>query len=66
MNSQANTLKFRDLQRRFDRAAAGFDEVDFVHRKIATGLMDRLDPMLIDAKWILDVGGATGSASHRP
>ena len=64
MNSQANTLKFRDLQRRFDRAAAGFDEVDFVHRKIATGLMDRLDPMLIDAKWILDVGGATGSASQ--
>jgi malonyl-CoA O-methyltransferase len=64
MNSQANTLKFRDLQRRFDRAAAGFDEVDFVHRKIADGLMNRLDPMLINAKWILDVGGATGSASQ--
>mgnify|MGYP001237229496 CR=1 FL=1 len=64
MNSQATTLKFRDLQRRFDRAAANFDEVDFVHRKIATGLIDRLDPMLIDAKCILDVGGATGSASQ--
>jgi malonyl-CoA O-methyltransferase len=64
MNSQATTLKFRDLQRRFDRAAANFDEVDFVHRKIADGLIDRLDPMLIDAKWILDVGGATGSASQ--
>ena len=64
MHLQATTLKFRDLQRRFDRAAANFDEVDFVHRKIAAGLIDRLDPMLIDAKCILDIGGATGSASQ--
>ena len=64
MNSQPGMLKFRDLQRRFDRAAAGFDQADFVHRKTADGLMDRLDPMLIDAKWILDIGGATGSAGR--
>ncbi len=64
MNSQPGMLKFRDLQRRFDRAAASFDEVDFVHRRTADGLMDRLDLMLIDAKWILDIGGATGSASR--
>ena len=64
MNSPPGMLKFRDLQRRFDRAAASFDEVDFVHRRTADGLMDRLDLMLIDAKWILDIGGATGSASR--
>lgn len=64
MNSQPGKLKFRDLQRRFDRAAASFDEVDFAHRKTAAGLMDRLAPMLIDAKWILDIGGATGTASR--
>ena len=65
MKSQPGTLNFRDLQRRFDRAAASFDGVDFVHRKTADGLMDRLDPMLIDAKWILDLGSATGSAGHQ-
>ena len=65
MNSQPGTLKFRDVQRRFDRAAASFDEVDFVHRKTAVGLMDRLQPMLVDAKRILDIGGATGSASRQ-
>lgn len=65
MESQPGTLKFRDLQRRFDRAAASFDDVDFVHRQTADGLMDRLDPMLIDAKWILDLGSATGSAGRQ-
>lgn len=64
MNSQPRTLDFRHLQRRFDRAASTFDGVDFVHRKTAAGLMDRLGPMLIDAKRILDLGGATGSASR--
>lgn len=64
MNSQPGTIKFRDLQRRFDRAAASFDGVDFVHRKTADGLLGRLDPVLIDAKRILDIGGATGSASR--
>jgi len=64
MNSQPGTLNFRHLQRRFDRAASTFDGVDFVHRKTADALMDRLGPMLIDVKRILDLGGATGSASR--
>ncbi|MFQ5983374.1 MAG: methyltransferase domain-containing protein [Woeseiaceae bacterium] len=64
MNSQPGRLEFRDLKRRFDRAAAGFDEVDFVHRKTAQGLLERLEPMLIDATKILDLGSATGSAGR--
>ncbi len=52
------------MQRRFNRAAATFDRVDFVHRETCDGLMDRLSPMLVDVKWILDLGGATGSASR--
>jgi malonyl-CoA O-methyltransferase len=62
MNSQTYTLEFRDIRHRFDRAAQSFDRADFVHRQTAAGLMARLHPMLIDAKAILDLGGATGSA----
>ena len=64
MNSRPGTINFHDMRRRFDRAAASFDGVDFVHRQTSDGLMDRLGPMVIDAKWILDLGGATGSASR--
>ncbi len=62
MSSQPYLLNFRHMQRRFDRAAAGFDGADFVHRETRNGLMDRLSPMMVDAKTILDIGGATGSA----
>jgi malonyl-CoA O-methyltransferase len=50
------------MRRRFDGAAASFDEVDFIHRKSADGIMERLAPMVIEAKSILDLGGGTGSA----
>ncbi len=64
MNKRPGTLSLHDVQRRFNKAAAGFDDVDFVHRKTADGLMDRLKPVIIDVKCILDLGGATGSASR--
>lgn len=64
MKPQPGTLNFQDLQRRFDRAAVSFDSVDFVHRQTEKGLLDRLEPMIIKAKRILDLGGATGSASR--
>ena len=32
-------LNRRDVRRRFDRAAAGFDDADFVHRKTRDGLL---------------------------
>lgn len=52
------------VRRRFDRAAAGFDDADFVHRYAARGLFERLGPMLLAPRRILDVGAATGSASR--
>lgn len=64
MKQPPGTLRFQDMQRRFDRAAASFDSVDFVHRKTSAGLIERLEPMVIEAKRILDLGGATGSASR--
>jgi malonyl-CoA O-methyltransferase len=55
-------LRAKDIRRRFDRAAAGFDEFDFVHAVTRDGLLARLEPMLIKASTILDLGCATGTA----
>jgi len=60
-NSQLN---LRDVRRRFDRAASGFDAVDFVHSVTRDGLLTRLAPMLIDARTIVDLGCATGAGGR--
>ena len=65
MSTRPDRLNFRDLQRRFDRAATSFDGVDFVHRATSAGLIERLGPMVIDVKKILDLGAATGAASRQ-
>lgn len=57
-------LNLRDVRRRFDRAAADFDAVDFVHSATREGLLTRLAPMLIDAKTIVDLGCATGAGGR--
>lgn len=57
-------VKARDVWRRFDRAAATFDAADFVHRHAAQGIYERMSPMLVDVKRIVDVGSATGSAAR--
>lgn len=57
-------LNLNDVRRRFDRAAAGFDGADFVHRHAAAGLFERLAPMVLTVERVLDVGSATGSASR--
>ena len=65
MNSERDSaLNRRDVQRRFDRAAAGFDTVDFVHATTRDGLLGRLAPMVIEPRTILDLGAATGSATR--
>ena len=60
-NSQLN---LGDVRRRFDRAASGFDAVDFAHSATRDGLLTRLAPMLIDAKTIVDLGCATGAGGR--
>lgn len=55
----------RDVRRRFDRAASNFDSVDFVHAVTRDGLFARLEPLVLDAKKILDLGSATGAASQQ-
>lgn len=65
MNRAPPALVFRDVQRRFDRAAANFDEADFVHRVTFDGLIERLNPVLIEPRYVLDLGCATGTGSRQ-
>ena len=59
------SLNTRSVQRQFDRAAASFDAADFVHAVTRDGLFARLEPMLLDARQVLDLGCATGAALPR-
>ena len=61
--AKPGALRQKDVQRRFDRAAARFDEGNFVHRHAARGLYERMAPMLVHVRTILDAGSATGTAS---
>lgn len=56
-------LNSRDVRRRFDRAADTFGAADFAHGVTRDGLLARLLPLRIDAKTVLDLGAATGSAT---
>lgn len=60
--SKLAALNLRDQRRRFDSAAASFDSADFVHAVTREGLLDRMLPLVIDAKAVIDLGSATGSA----
>ena len=64
MNSD-HSLNTRDVRRRFDRAARGFDDVDFVHSVTRDGLFDRLAPVVINASLVVDLGCATGKATTK-
>ena len=57
-------LRQRDIRRRFDRAAPGFDNVDFVHAVTRDGLLARLEPLVLEARTILDLGSATGATGR--
>ncbi len=56
------TLKTRDVRRRFDLAARDFDSADFVYALTRDGLLSRLEPLIVAAEAMLDLGCATGSA----
>lgn len=65
MASPAASLVSRDVTRRFDRAASGFDDADFVHRVTFAGLLERLQPVDIQPRRVLDLGCASGRGSSR-
>lgn len=57
-------FRLHEIQRRFDRAAASFDDADFVHAVTREGLLARLEPLLLEARNILDLGSATGATGR--
>ena len=63
-DNQPGRLRIRDVRRRFDRAAGDFSRADFVHRHAADGLFERMSPMLVDVRHVLDAGAANGLASR--
>lgn len=64
-DSESSRPRRRDVRRRFDRAAASFDDADFVHRSTGEGLLARLAPMRIAAGRVLELGSATGTLSRQ-
>jgi len=59
------TINLGDVRRRFDTAAANFDSADFVHAVTREGLFTRLQPLVVDADSVLDLGAATGNAERQ-
>ncbi|MGA8205761.1 MAG: methyltransferase domain-containing protein [Woeseiaceae bacterium] len=58
------TPKPRDVRRRFERAASTFDDADFVHSVTREGLLARLEPVVVTANTVVDLGCATGAATR--
>jgi len=57
-------LDSRYVRRRFERAAASFDDADFVHAVTREGLLARLQPLVVEAGTVVDLGSATCSTSQ--
>ena len=57
-------LNTKHSRQRFERAANSFDDADFVHAATRHGLLCRLEPLLVEARTVVDLGAATGAASR--
>lgn len=64
MNDTTAGLRLHDVRRRFDRAAGEFEHADFLHRTAAEGIFDRLAPIQIRPRCVIDLGCASGRDSR--
>ena len=60
-----NEINVRHVRSNFDRAATRFAKADFMHRVVANGLFERMQPMTLSPRLIVDLGSACGAASKR-
>lgn len=60
-----NELNHAHVLRRFERAAKQFSTADFVHRRAGDSLLQRMSPMSIQPRVILDLGSALGAGSRQ-
>jgi malonyl-CoA O-methyltransferase len=58
-------INLRDQRRRLDLAADSIDAADFVQRASADGLFERLEPMRVAARHVVNLGCGTGLCSAR-
>jgi len=58
-------LNRKHVRRRFELAANSFDDADFVHAATREGLLARIEPLVVEAKTVVDLGSATGAANRR-
>ena len=65
MDRSSPALVFRDVQRKFDHVAGNFDDADFIHRLTFDELLQRLSPVVIKPRRVLDLGCATGTGSRQ-
>ena len=54
----------KHIRRRFERAADSFDSADFVHAATRDGLLLRIEPLMVEASTVIDLGAATGAANR--
>ena len=54
----------KHIRRRFERAADSFDSADFVHAATRDGLLLRIEPLIVEASTVIDLGAATGAATR--
>jgi len=64
MKDSSNIINTRHMRLRFDRAAQHFEAADFVHRQALAGLTERMSPLVMSPKSILDLGAGTGRSSR--
>ncbi|MGF1642404.1 MAG: malonyl-ACP O-methyltransferase BioC [Thiotrichales bacterium] len=60
MSEPASPLDRIKLRRSFERAAAQYDATAVLQREIADRMLDRLDYVRVDPRWIVDLGTGTG------
>ena len=64
MQGEPDKLKAADVARRRDRAASSFDSADFLFRRAHDGIIERLAPLVMEPRTILDLGAGTGTQSR--
>lgn len=62
--NEKHRLADRAVRQRFESAARNFDEASFVHGAARDGLLQRVAPMLIKPRRIVDLGSATGAGAR--
>ncbi|HEB96379.1 MAG TPA: malonyl-[acyl-carrier protein] O-methyltransferase BioC [Sedimenticola thiotaurini] len=60
--SDAGTIDKAQARRAFSRAAPRYDEVAVLQREIGQRMLDRLEVVRLQPRWVLDLGAGTGHA----